>query len=163
MADTDNKPTFASKLRDLVGAAREAILVIIFVLLLVRPEQIKDVLVRAGFTELSFAGIKWQKQLIAANQQAEEAKKTVAEVSANLQGMKGQLQDLAKSHPEAKDAIGKISDDLAKVETRARTADETLDRSIVVQRNVLREIAPERLRMPPNADERTRRPPPENP
>ena len=66
--------------KDLVAMLRDAMLLLIAVLLIGWPQTINNILVEAGFEEGSFAGLKWKAKLTQSDETLLKAQATIADL-----------------------------------------------------------------------------------
>lgn len=66
--------------KDLIGMLRDAMLLVMAVLLIVWPQTINDILVAAGFEEGSFAGMKWKAKLAEADEVLLKSQATISDL-----------------------------------------------------------------------------------
>jgi hypothetical protein len=94
---------FAATGKDLVAMLRDAVLllvaVLLVVLLLARPESINSILKRAGFHKANIAGLEWEANLT-------QVDGTLLETQATISDLKDQNAKLIKALNELKPATG---------------------------------------------------------
>jgi hypothetical protein len=84
--------------KDLVALLRDALLLLIAVLLIGWPQTINNILVGAGFEEGSFAGLKWKAKL-------SQSDETLLKAQASIADLKEQNDQLNKALAQAKPQI----------------------------------------------------------
>jgi hypothetical protein len=92
MPDMPDPPGFVATAKGALGVAREALIVVMFLLLLLWPSAFNGVLERAGFTKGSLMGFEWQKQLKDSTEQAKGAGDAITQIQARLQGLEKSLE-----------------------------------------------------------------------
>ena len=141
----DDKPSSLDKLKAFVALVREAVIVVILLLLLLFPRAIKSVLTRSGFTEVSIAGFKWERELEDSLQQTKDATQSVIKLEEQLQKASDQLEQIRASAPPAVGAqISTLSANLERTRSETRTAKDNLQNSLAVQRSIMQKFAPTR-------------------
>lgn len=131
-------------LKEIFAALREAILVIVLLLLLILPETFNGILQRAGFTEADFGFIKWKNQLEEVQKQTEEARALVTEIQEELQGLQGELIAAEKTRDgkiSPQREITRLSDRMAELTAKTRAARQKLSENLQTQEQLLQEIA----------------------
>lgn len=73
-----------SRGKDSVALMRDALLLILGMLLLLFPTTFNDVLAKAGFEEGSFAGLKWKAKLVETTDQLSKAEGAVKDLQKQL-------------------------------------------------------------------------------
>lgn len=98
--------------RDTITILRDASLLILFLLLVLWPEKVNDILVRAGFEEGSVAGFTWKSKLDNSNTVLQQAEATIADLRAQLEEQRLALENtlIEIDNPEQKQTIQQISD-----------------------------------------------------
>ena len=138
--------------KDLFSLVREAVIVGVLVVFLAAPEHVNSLLVKAGFTEGSIGGFKWEKlrdQAEKANQDADTAGKTIAQVEEELKATRKQLEELSRKvqDPSVKADIEGLSAQIQTSEHKTAVADDTLKSSVRAHAYVLEQI--QRVQPPP--------------
>src|SRR6266568_1641393 len=87
--------TTATTGKDVVTLLRDAMLLLMAVLLVKWPGTFNNILVNAGFEEGSFAGLKWKKKLSQSDTELVSAQSTIAD-------LKVQNEKLTKALADAK-------------------------------------------------------------
>jgi hypothetical protein len=134
MAEQQNDRSFVSGLvatgKDLIAMLRDAMLLLIAVLLLAWPQTINSILVAAGFEEGSFAGVKWKAKLTQSDDTLLKAQSTIADLTDQNSKLSAALSDLKAqvTGTETKAKIGKLEQlntQLAANSARVQAAVET--------------------------------------
>src|ERR1022692_3573883 len=96
-----------SILKDSLNAARDLVLLGLFVLLLTDASKINDLLAKAGFTEGSILGFQWKRQIENSSKQAMDAGQSLAQLQTQLGDYKEKLDEIQKqsSNPAVKASI----------------------------------------------------------
>src|SRR5262245_65572072 len=102
MADPapSGSPRYLVMAKDCLGVAREALLVAAFLLLLLLPERINDLLERAGFTKGSLLGFDWEKRIKVSAEQAKGAGDAISQVESRLKEFDDRLRALDTPNTE---------------------------------------------------------------
>lgn len=130
-------------LKEIFAALREAILVIVLLLLLILPETFNGILQRAGFTEADFGFIKWKSRLEELQKQTEEANALVAEIQEELQGLQTELSTAEKTRDgqilPQREGVG-LSDRMSELTKKTRIAQQKLSENLQIQQQLLKEL-----------------------
>ncbi len=130
-------------IKEIFAAIREAILVIVLILLLIWPAAVNGILVKAGFTEADFGFIKWKRQLQELAQQTQEANELVNVVQEDLETINQELESTPRGLGgdeklfEERDALAKR---ISKTSETAQTARQKLAENLKKQQELLNEI-----------------------
>jgi hypothetical protein len=118
--------------KDLVAMLRDGLLLLMAVLLISLPETFNSILVRAGFEEGSFAGIKWKKKLTESDDALLKAQATIADLTAQnqklseaLSGTKGQV-----ASADTKAYIGRLEQLNARVASMSEHTQQAVRKSL---------------------------------
>ena len=145
MAEEQNRITaFGTLLKNLVAALRDAVIFLLFVLLLATPETIKQRLERAGFHEGEIAGFKWQAQLKNAAAETKSAGAQVEQASKEYETLLVRLKELESkvTTPEAKAAVREVNQAAAESQAQLESADKVLKRSLATQQDIVAQASP---------------------
>jgi septal ring factor EnvC (AmiA/AmiB activator) len=131
--------------KDVFALVRETMVVVVLVVFLAAPEHVNSLLVKAGFTEGSIGGFKWEKlrdQAEKANADAATAGKTIAQVEEELKATRSQLDELSRKvqDPAVKTDIQDLSAQIRMSEQKTAVADDTLKSSVRAHAYVLQQI-----------------------
>jgi hypothetical protein len=131
--------------KDLFGLLREIAIVAALLIFLIAPEHVNSLLVKAGFTEGSIGGFKWEKlrdQAEKAKVEAASAGKTIAQVEEELKATRKQLEELSRraQDPTVKTDIQDLSAQIKMSEQKTAAADNTLKSSVRAHAYVLDQI-----------------------
>lgn len=96
--ETQEKPTFLTRWKEIVSVTRDTLLLLLAFLLLVFPTKLNSLMMRAGFEEGSIVGFKWKSKLADSDQALKEAQATITDLSA-------QNEKLSKALAEAKKEV----------------------------------------------------------
>ncbi|ABM02727.1 hypothetical protein Ping_0885 [Psychromonas ingrahamii 37] len=80
--------------KDLVAMLRDAMLLLIVVLLIGWPKTVNNILVEAGFEEGSFAGLKWKAKLTQSDETLLKAQATIADLIAQNEKLNSALSEV---------------------------------------------------------------------
>lgn len=83
--------------KELVGLLRDAVLLLLVILLIVWPRKVNDILVDAGFTKGSFGGLEWQANLKHSDESLLKAQALIADLSDQNKKLN---QALAQAQPD---------------------------------------------------------------
>lgn len=135
--------------KDSVSALREAMLVIVFALLLLTPTWIKERLKDAGFTKGSIAGMEWEAEIEASAEQAKDAGQAITEIEPKLQQIEARLAELAgkTTDPSFAREIDDLSSTVKASQVKIREADQAVKSALSTQQRVLAEAAPAAVEM----------------
>ncbi len=143
----DRPQGIIEQLKGLVTFLREAVIVLVLILLLLFPRTINSILTKAGFTQASIAGFTWQRELEAAVQTTQDANQSVAKLEGELQNTSAQLEQLrtaADTPPAVRDRISTLSARLERSQSETRAVKESLQSSLATQQRIMRQAAPGR-------------------
>jgi hypothetical protein len=131
-AGSKKSGNYISQGKDLVALLRDASILLIMLLLLFLPTKINDLLVKAGFEEGSFVGIKWKAGLAQSDLSLKEAQATITSLRTQLDSLTAVLQQAQESinDPALTKKITQINKD-----TRALT-NSSLQMQTSVQRTI---------------------------
>jgi len=143
MAADNGTPKWMTSVRAFLDIARDAVLLLVVLLLLLMPRTIDGILSRAGFTRASILGFDWEKKLDEAAQQTEAAQKQVEELNGQLGTYAKEIEKIA---PAVADSAAKK--DVASIAARIRVSKKTaesvgahLRSNAASQSNLKRELA----------------------
>jgi septal ring factor EnvC (AmiA/AmiB activator) len=144
---SDQAPGIIEQLKGLVTFLREAIIVIVLILLLVFPTTVNSVLTKAGFTQASIAGFTWQRELEAAVQTTQDANQSVSKLENELQSTSAELEQIrtaANTPPAVREQISALSTRLQRTQSETRAVKDNLQNSLASQQRIMRQVAPGR-------------------
>jgi len=130
-------------IKEIFAALREAILVIVLILLLIWPATFNGILVKAGFTEADFGFIKWKRQLQELVQQTREANELVNVVQEDLETINQELESTPRGLGGDEKALKEraaIARRISKTSETAQTARQKLAENLRKQEELLNEI-----------------------
>ena len=137
--EKDTSPIGA--LRDIIVMFREAIIIIVILLLFLSPSLIRETLTAAGFTKASFGGWEWQREVKAAKEQVEKAKEQLAEVEERFVHVNTELREIkANARPDERARIERLSEDIELSREKTDAIQNDLSLTIQRQDNLLQEI-----------------------
>ncbi len=142
----DEKSGLLERLKALVALVREAVIVAILLLLLLFPQTINSLLTKAGFTEASIAGFKWERELQDALQKTQDASQSVTKLEGQLQVASDQLEQIRASAPPVVQAqISGLSANIERTRSETRAVKDNLQNSLAVQQSIMQRVTPKRL------------------
>jgi hypothetical protein len=136
MPDMPDPPGFVATAKGALGVVREALIVVMFLLLILWPSAFNGVLERAGFTKGSLMGFEWQKQLKDSTEQAKGAGEAITQIQSRLQGLEKSLE--GASGPDAAALKAQVK---ALVQDTQKADQATLN-SLVTQQRLIAQAAP---------------------
>jgi ElaB/YqjD/DUF883 family membrane-anchored ribosome-binding protein len=136
MPDTPDPPGFVATAKGALGVAREALIVVMFLLLILWPSAFNSVLERAGFTKGSLLGFEWEKQLKASTEQAKGAGDAITQIQDRLQGLQKSLE--GATGPDAAALRAQVRD----LVEDTQKADQATKNSLVTQQRLIAQAAP---------------------
>jgi hypothetical protein len=97
--------------KDLVAMLRDAMLLLIAILLIGWPQTINNILVEAGFEEGSFAGLKWKAKLTQSDETLLKAQATIADLIDQNEKLNSALSEVNSraDSAEVKENIAKLN------------------------------------------------------
>lgn len=137
----NSEPSTVEKLKDCVALLREAVIVLVLILLLIFPKALNAILVKAGFTEASIAGFKWQKEFEDSVQDTKAAAETVSKLEMELENARAQLAQIQSTAPApVQQQITTLSDRIGNSQIQAQAARRTIESSLQVQQSIVRRL-----------------------
>jgi len=133
---------FLATSRSVLALIRESSIIILILVVLLWPDALQNVLKRAGFSELDLGFLKWQKEIEAAQQDAQDANQILAQVQKDISDTKESIETIKNTpdlKPETREEINKLSlklDESYKATTLARG---NLQQNIAVQGRIINE------------------------
>jgi DNA-binding XRE family transcriptional regulator len=118
---------------------RDAALGVLFLLLFIFPNFLKNRLVDAGFTKISPEGVTWEKEVQTANSQSKAAAMTVDNAAQSLGDAKQTLAEIEKKtgDPSVKAAINKLNEQINGSIEQVQQTDSSLKRTMLTQQTLL--------------------------
>lgn len=134
----------AENVKNTLGVARELMLVVILVLLILFPKIVNSRLITAGFTKADIAGLHWES-VQKANEQAGEASQQIQSASEKIAVVQKDLDTLAArtTNPEVKNEVKRLKTELDQSAQTTRNAEGDLQASIAAQESVLQIARPQ--------------------
>ncbi len=132
-------------IKDGVTALRDFILIVLLIALLFMPGTMKDILVAAGFTRGSFAGLEWAPQLRAAAEQTKQLGQAVSTAQADYDELLAQILELQPktNDPSLKQMLSNLATNAENSRAELATADQAAKRTLSVQQTIVQQVAPE--------------------
>jgi hypothetical protein len=135
MPDSSGPSRIVNAVKDVLGVAREALLVVLFLLLLLWPSGFNSILVNAGFTKGSVMGFEWEK-LKASTEQAKGAGDAITQIQDRLQGLERSLEGATGPGTDALRAqVRELVQDTQK-------ADQATKSSLITQQRLIAQASP---------------------
>ncbi len=134
---------FLATSRSVLALVRESAIIILILVVLVWPDALQSVLKKAGFSELDLGFLKWQKQIEAAQQDAQDANQILAQVEKDLSDTKESIETIKNTpdlKPETIEEINKLSVKLDESNKATTLARGNLQQNIAVQREFMNEF-----------------------
>jgi hypothetical protein len=125
-----------------LNLARDGLLLVVLLLLMIFPASFNGILTKAGFTSASIFGFDWEKKLEAAQQETEAAKKEVQRLNTDLSTQAGALEQVAQqaTDPAARERAGRVAQDLRASQVTAQRLDVKLGKNLETQKELKREF-----------------------
>lgn len=137
----DKEKSVIGAVKDLFVVLREAIIILVVLLLFFSPSLIRETLTAAGFTKASFGGWEWQREVKAAKEQVEKAKGQLDEVQERFAHVNTELEQIkANVGPEDQVRIEKLSEDIKLSKEKTDVVQSELSMTIQKQENLLKSI-----------------------
>ena len=129
-------------IRSGLNLARDGLLLMVLLMLMVFPATFNGILTKAGFTSASILGFDWEKKLEAATKDTEAAKAEVQRLNAQLVTQAGTLEQVAKhaTDPAARERAGQVARDLRATQASAQRIGVRLGRNLDAQKELQREV-----------------------
>ncbi len=135
---------FGGVVRNLVSALRDSVLFLLFLLLLLTPDTLRNRLENAGFTKGSIAGFEWQTTLESTAAQTKTIGQTVEQANedyqtliARLHALETQIQD-----PGLRDTVKGIEQEAEASRQSLTHADRVIRQSLSTQQQLVKKITP---------------------
>ena len=104
------------KAKNLISILKDGLLLVFFLLLLVFPDHLNSILVRAGFIDGSVMGFNWKQKAIESKNVADSSHKIALDAGIKMDQMQVRLDSISKNlvsidaTPNNQAAIGRITD-----------------------------------------------------
>nr|WP_299167455.1 hypothetical protein [uncultured Allomuricauda sp.] len=133
------------QIKDIIVTVREALIVLLFVLLLTTPSWIKNRLETAGFQKIDMGFAEWESRIEASKKEVEDVKSTTEAAQLRLNQVANRLESLATSPSYSNPAVIKRQVSELKMEVDASTinlkrSNEELEKSLENHKILLREV-----------------------
>jgi hypothetical protein len=134
----------AENAKNTLGVARELMLVVLLVLLILFPKIVNSRLLTAGFTKADIAGLHWES-VQKASEQAGEASQQIKSASQRIDSVQKGLDTLAArtTDPEVKNEVKRLRTELDQSAQTTRNAETDLQASLATQESVLQNARPQ--------------------
>ncbi len=129
--------------RDALVVVREAIIIVIVLLLFLWPSLINETLTNAGFTKASFFGgvLEWEKQLKESKEQVVKANEDLAEVQEKFEQVTEELESIkVTARPEEKARLDNLTREIRMSSAKTRAVQSELSLTIEKQDEILSTI-----------------------
>lgn len=129
--------------RDALVVVREAIIIVVVLLLFLSPSLINETLTNAGFTKASFFGgvLEWEKQLKESKEQVAKANEDLAEVQEKFKQVTEELESIKViARPEAIARIDNLTKEILISSAKTKAVQNELSLTIEKQDNILQDI-----------------------
>jgi len=129
-------------IRSGLNLARDGLLLIVLLMLMVFPSTFNGILTKAGFTSASILGFDWEKKLEASAKETEAAKAEVQTLNAKLETQAGAAEQVAQqlTDPAARERASLVARDLRATQTSAQKIGVRLGKNLEAQKDLQREI-----------------------
>ena len=136
--------TTAENAKNTLGVARELMLVILLLLLILFPKVVNSRLLTAGFTKADIAGLHWES-VQKASEQAGEASQQIQTATQRIDSVQKDLDTLAarSNDPEVKTEVKRLKAELDQSAQTTRNAETDLQASLATQESVLQYARPQ--------------------
>jgi len=145
VSDFDEKwKTTTENAKSTLGVARELLLVVLLVLLILFPKVVNGLLLTAGFTKADIAGLHWES-VQKASEQAGEAGQQIQAASQRIDSVQKGLDALAAktSDPSVKTEVDRLKTELNQSAQTTKNASSDLQASLATQESVLQTARPQ--------------------
>lgn len=141
---TNKFQVILSILKDLTVVLRDGIILILFLLLIITPGRINNILVSAGFTKGTIGGLSWEAKLKTTADETRTVGQSVDLARRNYDSLADRLKalELKMKDPRLKSEVMQITDLVTVSQDELATADRTIKRSLASQQQIVAEIAP---------------------
>lgn len=136
MPNMPDSPRLVATAKDALAVAREALIVVMFLLLIFWPTGFNGMLERAGFSKGSLLGFEWEKQLKASTDQAKGVGDAITQIEDRLQALQKSLE--GATGPEVAALRTQVRDLLQDTQK----ADAATKNSLVTQQRLIATAAP---------------------
>jgi hypothetical protein len=125
-----------------LNLARDGLLLLVLLMLMVFPTTFNGILTKAGFTSASILGFDWEKQLEAAQQETQTARNEIQRLNKDLGTQAGALEQVAQqaTDPAARERAGRVARDLRASQVTAQKLDDKLGTNLETQKQLHREF-----------------------
>jgi len=134
---------FLATSRSVLALIRESAIILLIVIIIIWPDALTGVLKKAGFSELDLGFLKWQKEIEAAQQDAQDANQILAQVQKELSETKESIETIkntADLKPETREEINKLTVKLDESSKATNLVRGNLQQNIAVQRKIMNEF-----------------------
>ena len=128
-------------IRSVLNLARDGLLLVVLVMLMVFPSTFNTILTKAGFTSASILGFDWEKKLEDATKVTEAAQKEVKNLNAQLETQAVAAERVARqvTDPAARQRAEAVAHDLRASQTAAQRIGVKLNSNLTAQQELHRE------------------------
>ncbi len=129
--------------KEVVVVVREALVILVVLVLFLSPSLVKKTLTSAGFTKASFAGWEWEREVKAAKEQVEKARGQLAVVQEKFDDVNTELKQIKASvSPVERVRIEKVAQDLELSREQTEIIQKELSLTIQRQDKLLQKTLP---------------------
>jgi len=139
----EEKQSLIHTAKDALVVVREAMIVLIVLLLFLSPSLINETMIKAGFTKASFFGgtFEWEKQLKESRAQVEKANQDLAGVQEKFVLVATELESIKEAAPlDEKARIDNLTREIMLSSAKTEAIQSELSLTIEKQDNILQEI-----------------------
>lgn len=132
--------------KNLISLARDFIIVALVLFLVGCPKQMNDRLTKAGLVSFDAGFAKWESKIEKASQESADAAAQVGKTQATVEASIEQLQKIEamSNDRQVSQQAQAIREDIARSAGTLEIAKDKLDRSVMVQQQVLEDARAER-------------------
>jgi peptidoglycan hydrolase CwlO-like protein len=138
-------------IKDIFGLLREVIIVVAIAALLLAPAKINRILMDAGFTSASIAGLEWKNQLLESAETNKEAQEQITKLEKQLTDVQASLQSISQRAPDAevRAQAAKLSGNIQNVRNEADHTRDALANRVRKQAEFLGRVDPKMVETNP--------------
>jgi hypothetical protein len=144
-----------TKIKDFLSIFKDALLIVLFLLLLCFPKSFNSILENAGFTEASILGFDWEKKAIESKEVADSSQQIALNAGIQMEQMQERLDSISKklmtlSATTNNPAVENITQSIDASKAQLKISKMALRRDVQVQQKKLNYIFKERVATVPN-------------
>ncbi len=124
------------------GVVRDALLLLVFAMLLLTPTTLNTMLTKAGFTKASLFGFDWEARIQAAEKETEAAKQDAQRLGLQLRDYAARLDQAARggTEPALRNQARALANEIRGVQSLAEGLGSRLDRNLGNQRELSQQL-----------------------